>query len=167
MRVARTDASDPRQAAADGRYIDPAMGTLAGEGSQQAVAPVVVPDLAHEIRPAPADALDAALGPSYHGAPVLKEPVWQWYIPAYFYVGGVAGAAAALGAAAQLAVGGGSPGALRRRLPAGEHRLVRRCRAIATAGAGISAALLIADLGRPARFLNMLLFLVENSSFIM
>jgi formate-dependent nitrite reductase membrane component NrfD len=155
MRAARTDASDPRPAQTDGRYIDPAVGALTGEGSQQDVA-VVAPAVGHGIRPAPAEALEAELGPSYHGAPLLKEPVWEWYIPAYFYVGGVAGAAAALGAAAQLTVGGGSPGALRRRLPSGEHRLVGRCRAIATAGAGLSAALLIADLGRPARFLNML-----------
>ena len=34
---------------------------------------------------------------SYHGQPVLKEPVWTWEIPAYFFpVGGMAGASAGL-----------------------------------------------------------------------
>jgi formate-dependent nitrite reductase membrane component NrfD len=37
-----------------------------------------------------------------------------------------------------------------------EDKLVARCRMIATGGAAVSAVLLIADLGRPARFLNML-----------
>ncbi|HET9596065.1 MAG TPA: NrfD/PsrC family molybdoenzyme membrane anchor subunit, partial [Anaeromyxobacteraceae bacterium] len=78
------------------------------------------------------------------------------YLPAYFYVGGAAGAAAALGAAAQLATGKASPGPWRRRVPGGEHRLVGRCRFIATGGAALSAVLLIADLGKPMRFLNML-----------
>ncbi len=33
---------------------------------------------------------------------MLKEPVWIWSIPLYFYVGGAAGASAILGAAAQI-----------------------------------------------------------------
>jgi hypothetical protein len=31
---------------------------------------------------------------SYHGQPVIKEPVWSWEIPLYFFIGGVAGASA-------------------------------------------------------------------------
>ena len=31
----------------------------------------------------------------YYGLPLLKPPVWTWEIPAYFFVGGAAGAAAA------------------------------------------------------------------------
>jgi formate-dependent nitrite reductase membrane component NrfD len=81
--------------------------------------------------------------PSYHDLPLLKPPVWTWEIPAYFFVGGAAGAAAVLGAAAQLAG------------PKNE-KLVRDARWIAAIGANLSAPLLIADLGRPARFLNML-----------
>src|SRR5205085_4694890 len=34
--------------------------------------------------------------PAYHGQPVIKEPVWTWEIPCYFYSGGVAGASAGL-----------------------------------------------------------------------
>ena len=78
---------------------------------------------------------------SYHGQPVLKEPVWTWEIPVYFYVGGVAGASAGLGFLSGLR---------------GNELLARRAWAIGMAGLTISPALLVTDLGRPARFLNML-----------
>src|SRR5215212_6840213 len=79
--------------------------------------------------------------PSYYGRPIIKEPVWTWEIPWYFFTGGLAGGSAALGFTA---------GAL------GNERLARRAWANATAGVVVSPALLISDLGRPARFLNML-----------
>ncbi len=82
--------------------------------------------------------------PSYYDQPMLKQPVWAWTIPAYFYVGGVAGISATLGAAAQLIA------------PQSMQSLIVRSRWIATGGGAISAALLIHDLGRPSRFLNML-----------
>jgi formate-dependent nitrite reductase membrane component NrfD len=78
----------------------------------------------------------------YYGLPILKEPVWTWEVPVYFFVGGAAGAAAVVGLAAQLT--------------GGDENLVRDARWIAAAGAAISTPLLIADLGRPERFLNML-----------
>jgi formate-dependent nitrite reductase membrane component NrfD len=78
----------------------------------------------------------------YYGLPLLKAPVWTWEIPLYFFVGGTAGAAAALGAAAQLT--------------GADRELVRDARWIACAGATLSAPLLISDLGRPERFLNMM-----------
>src|SRR6185436_9246973 len=78
----------------------------------------------------------------YYGLPILKKPVWTWEVPVYFFVGGAAGAAAMIGAAAQLA--------------GGNERLVRDARRVAAIGANLSAPLLIADLGRPERFLNML-----------
>jgi hypothetical protein len=81
---------------------------------------------------------------TYYGLPVLKEPVWTWEVPAYFYVGGAAGAAATIGAALQLLDGDNSA------------RLVKRCRDLAAAGTVIGSGLLISDLGRPERFLNML-----------
>ena len=137
----------------DGRNVDPEVGRLMGEGAQQHVRGIAEP---HGPEIASAVPTDTAGEGTYYGLPLLKEPVWKWYIPAYFYVGGVAGAAAVLGAAAQLATGHASPGRLRRRVPASEHRLIGRCRMIATGGAAASAALLIADLGRPERFLNML-----------
>jgi formate-dependent nitrite reductase membrane component NrfD len=79
---------------------------------------------------------------SYHELPLLKPPVWTWEIPAYFFVGGAAGAAAVVGAVARAS--GASPA------------LVRDARWIAAAGGAISPALLVSDLGRPERFLNML-----------
>src|SRR5437763_6917494 len=82
--------------------------------------------------------------PSYYDHPMLKEPVWRWTIPAYFYVGGVAGATATLGAAAQIIA------------PRFMRSLIIRSRWIAMGGGTISAALLIHDLGRPARFFHML-----------
>lgn len=78
----------------------------------------------------------------YHGLPLLKPPVWTWEVPAYFFVGGAAGAAAVVGAVARIARG--SPA------------LVRDARWIAAVGGAVSPALLVSDLGRPERFLNML-----------
>jgi formate-dependent nitrite reductase membrane component NrfD len=139
-------ASDPSgltralEAPGDGRNVDPEVGALAGEGSLQEVGRLGAPSTSHLAArpPGPGD------GPSYHGLPVLKRSVWKWMIPAYFFAGGLAGAAGVLGAAARLAGG--------RRT----RDLARRCAWIATSGAAASAVLLIADLGRPARFVNML-----------
>jgi hypothetical protein len=77
----------------------------------------------------------------YPGRPVLKRPVWTWEVPVYFFVGGLAGASAVLGLAADLA---------------GQRKLARNARVAAAAGAAVSPVLLIADLGRPERFANML-----------
>ena len=78
---------------------------------------------------------------SYHGQPVLKEPIWTWEIPTYFFTGGIAGASAGLAALAAAR---------------GNQVLARRAWSVATAGIMVSPALLISDLGRPTRFLNML-----------
>ena len=85
---------------------------------------------------------DADRSRGYYGQPMLKAPVWTWEIPSYFFVGGAAGAAAVVGAVAR------SMGA--------DSALVRDARWIAAAGAIASPPLLISDLGRPERFLNML-----------
>lgn len=131
----------------DGRYIDPALGTLMGEGAQQQVTSED-PNPEHTQREvwekSPAHPGQAKDSPTYYERAVLKEPVWIWSIALYFFVGGAAGAAAVLGAAAQ-AVGG-------RRL----ENLVKRCHWLAASGMILSAFLLILDLGRPKRFLNML-----------
>ena len=78
----------------------------------------------------------------YYGIPLFKEPPWTWEVPLYFFVGGAAGAAAVVGSIAKYT--------------GTDRRLVRDARWIAAAGSVISPALLISDLGRPARFLNML-----------
>ena len=78
---------------------------------------------------------------SYHGQPVLKRPVWSWEIPVYFFFGGMAGASAGLAYLSELH---------------GDDELSRRAWAVAVAGLAASPPLLISDLGRPGRFLNML-----------
>ena len=80
---------------------------------------------------------------TYRDAPLVKPPVWTWEVPLYFFVGGVAGVAAVIGAAATFAAGD-------------TGTLGRDAKCIAAIGAVISPLLLISDLGRPARFLNML-----------
>jgi formate-dependent nitrite reductase membrane component NrfD len=79
---------------------------------------------------------------SYYGRPLLKPPVWTWEVPAYFFVGGTAGAAAAVGAVA--------------RYTGQSEALIRDARWIAAVGSVLSPPLLISDLGRPERFLAML-----------
>jgi hypothetical protein len=78
---------------------------------------------------------------SYYGKPIIKQPVWEPVIPAYFFFGGTAGAAASLGLAARLS---------------GNPELARTATYVDAVAIGISPALLIVDLGRPERFLNML-----------
>ena len=87
--------------------------------------------------------IPAAVAPvAYYGQPIVKPPVWTWQIGLYFFVGGTAGMSGVLALAGLLT---GQPLAF-----------VRTALAVAFAGALISPVLLIADLGRPARFLNML-----------
>ena len=78
---------------------------------------------------------------SYYGRPVIKAPVWTPEIPIYFFVGGMAGASATLAWLAD---------------ETGNERLARSAWAVALAGGSVSPPLLISDLGRPSRFLNML-----------
>ena len=131
----------------DGRNIDARVGSLGGEASSQAV-PTERPGAEGAV---PYDVFSGtpAHGPAgreatYYDRPMLKEPVWIWPVPSYFYAGGSAGAAAVIGAVAQALD------------PKGFRGLVTRCRWITLAGTTIGAALLVYDLGRPKRFLNML-----------
>ena len=41
---------------------------------------------------APQDAPAGAT--TYYKRPMIKRPTWQWYIPLYFFLGGLAGGAA-------------------------------------------------------------------------
>ncbi|HKV06822.1 MAG TPA: NrfD/PsrC family molybdoenzyme membrane anchor subunit, partial [Thermoanaerobaculia bacterium] len=129
----------------DGRHVDAKLGLLLGEGSQQRVETTgeAYPTQTWVWRDLPSSSWSGE-EPTYYDRPVLKEPVWIWSIPLYFWVGGTAGAAAVLGAAAQALDGGRMRG------------LVRRCRWVAALGGAASTGLLIHDLGRPERFLNML-----------
>ncbi len=79
---------------------------------------------------------------SYYDQPVIKPPVWKVPdVPAYLYLGGLAGASATM---AMLADATGRPS-------------LRRVGRLASAlGATASVGALIHDLGKPERFLHML-----------
>lgn len=85
---------------------------------------------------------------SYYGRPVVKEPVWRPEVAVYFWLGGMAGMSAVLGFGARLA---GRP-ALARTALLSAFACVLGC-----------PPLLIADLGRPERFYNMLRILKPTS----
>jgi hypothetical protein len=86
---------------------------------------------------------------SYYGLPVLNSPTWEEPdIPGYLFLGGLAGAASAMAAMADLR---------------GDHELARASKVGASAGAALSLVALVHDLGRPRRFLNMLRVLKVTS----
>lgn len=101
-------------------------GSVSGKGTRPRSAPFPV----------------ASVETGYYGIPLLKEPAWTWEIPLYFFVGGAAGAAGVVGSIASYT--------------GADRKIVRDARWIAAAGSVLSPALLIADLGKPSRFLNML-----------
>jgi hypothetical protein len=78
----------------------------------------------------------------YYGQSIVKPPVWTWQIGLYLFIGGTAGMSGVI-ALATLVTGQ-------------SVELVRAALGVAVAGALMSPILLIWDLGRPARFLNML-----------
>ena len=100
---------------------------------------------------APGEADDAAVaeanrrgrsGPMepVHG-PFIKAPVWTWEVPLYFWAGGVASGSCFVALACDLA---------------GDERSARIARRVSLGAVAPAPVLLIMDLGRPARFLNML-----------
>jgi formate-dependent nitrite reductase membrane component NrfD len=79
---------------------------------------------------------------SYYGRPVIKEPVWRTPdVPGYLFLGGLAGASSALAGASDRF---------------GHAELARAAKVSAAGAISLSGAALVHDLGRPARFLNML-----------
>jgi DMSO reductase anchor subunit len=89
---------------------------------------------------------------NYYGRPILKAPEWTWEVPWYLFVGGLAGVSSALGFLGRLA---------------GDRDLQRRMRWVGTACSVAGPALLISDLGRPQRFLNMLRVFKPTSAMSM
>lgn len=73
--------------------------------------------------------------------PVINPPAWTWEVPLYFWFGGMAAGASFVALACDLA---------------GDHRSAAIARKVALGAVIPSPPLLIADLGRPGRFLNML-----------
>jgi len=79
---------------------------------------------------------------SYYGKPVLNQPTWESPdIPGYLFLGGLAGGASLLAAGSGLT---------------GRTTLGRSAKVGAFAAGSLSLVALVHDLGRPARFLNML-----------
>ncbi|WP_066524170.1 NrfD/PsrC family molybdoenzyme membrane anchor subunit [Corynebacterium bouchesdurhonense] len=77
---------------------------------------------------------------SYYGKPIVKFPPWEWPIAGYLFLGGVAGGSALLSLGAGVT---------------GNRELERNTRLAAFGAAGVGSGLLILDLGRPERLLNM------------
>jgi formate-dependent nitrite reductase membrane component NrfD len=96
--------------------------------------------------PAPGSVAQAAVRmrsgpmPEVRG-PIVKPPVWTWEVPLYFWVGGVASGAGFVALACDIA---------------GDARSAAIARRVALGTVAPAPLLLIADLGRPERFLNML-----------
>jgi len=78
---------------------------------------------------------------TYYDRPVLKRPTWRFWIPSYFFLGGMAAGSSLLAAGADAI---------------GDARLGRAARVTALAALGGGTVGLIADLGRPERFHHML-----------
>jgi formate-dependent nitrite reductase membrane component NrfD len=79
---------------------------------------------------------------SYYGSPIINPPVWaELDIAGYLFAGGLAGASSLIAAGSDLT---------------DRPTLARRAKLCASTAIGASLVALIHDLGRPARFLNML-----------
>lgn len=79
---------------------------------------------------------------SYYGKPILNKPTWEARdIAGYLFLGGLAGTSSLLAAGAQAT---------------GRQVLARSAKIGALGAIGLSLAALVHDLGRPARFMNML-----------
>jgi formate-dependent nitrite reductase membrane component NrfD len=98
-------------------------------------------------------AVRARTGPLGEVAPgMMKAPVWTWEVPLYFWTGGIASGSAFVALACDLA---------------GDHRSARIARLVSLGALAPSPPLLVMDLGRPARFLNMLRIVKTRSPMSM
>jgi formate-dependent nitrite reductase membrane component NrfD len=82
-----------------------------------------------------------------HG-PFIHAPVWSWDVATYFWLGGMASGSAFVALACDVA---------------GDHRSAAIARKVALGAVAPAPILLIADLGRPERFLNMMRILKPRS----
>jgi formate-dependent nitrite reductase membrane component NrfD len=130
-----------QRARTTGRELDDRFAVLTGEGAGQRVRQ---PEPRKGTTPVPVWEKVPSLSrhPNYYGLPLLKEPVWIWSVPVYFYVGGVAGGSAVLAAFLHGKPRGG--------------RLASICGRFAFLGTTLGSGLLTWDLGRKLRFFNML-----------
>jgi formate-dependent nitrite reductase membrane component NrfD len=94
--------------------------------------------------PGPPSLPATAPAQGYYGVPVIHRPHWKWLITGYFFLGGISGASAVIGAFGRL-YGGAHFGSMARIATYVSFLALTPC-----------PPLLILDLGRPGRFLNML-----------
>jgi hypothetical protein len=73
--------------------------------------------------------------------PIIRPAVWTWEVPLYFWFGGIATGSSFVAVACDAA---------------GDHRSASIARRVTLAAVGPAAPLLVKDLGRPGRFLNMM-----------
>ena len=73
--------------------------------------------------------------------PMMHAPVWTWEVPFYFWFGGIASGSSFVALASEVA---------------GDHETAVIARRVTFAAVAPCAPLLVLDLGRPERFLNML-----------
>jgi hypothetical protein len=73
--------------------------------------------------------------------PVIRPAVWTWEVPLYFWFGGIATGSSFVALACDAA---------------GDHASAAVARKVTLAAVGPAAPLLVMDLGRPGRFLNMM-----------
>jgi hypothetical protein len=93
-----------------------------------------------DVRRAAKDAREGEL-PKIIQGPILNPPVWTWEVPLYFWFGGIAAGSSFVALACDIA---------------GDERSAAVARKVALGALGPSPVLLILDLGRPERFVNML-----------
>jgi hypothetical protein len=79
--------------------------------------------------------------PSEVQGPIIHAAVWTWEIPLYFWLGGIAGGSSFVALASDVA---------------GDRRTAALARRVTLGAAVPCAPLLVMDLGRPERFLNMM-----------
>jgi formate-dependent nitrite reductase membrane component NrfD len=79
--------------------------------------------------------------PSGVQGPIIHAAVWTWEIPLYFWLGGIAGGSSFVALASDLV---------------GDRHSAVMARRVTLAAAVPCAPLLVMDLGRPERFLNMM-----------
>jgi Polysulphide reductase, NrfD len=84
--------------------------------------------------------------------PVINAPVWTWEVPLYFWFGGIATGSSFVALACDVA---------------GDDASAAIARKVTVAAILPGAPLLVLDLGRPARFLNMLRIFKPRSAMSM
>lgn len=103
---------------------------------------ILLPAL-HNGRYERGEARETAPRTTYYGRPTVKRPTWRWFIPLYFFLGGIASGVSFIGALAELFGGR-------------QHRsTVRHARYLAVILAALCPIPLVLDLGRPRRFFRM------------